>query len=300
MSFAAFKKKRNATEILEKMQKPAKSYEKSEFYYPVIDKEKGTASAIIRFLPGKNTDLPYVTVYSHRFKGDDGRWMFVDLCGTTIGKECGVCGANKILWESEQEAKRKIASARKRDRKYIFNVLIVQDSMQPELEGTVQPYSCGQTIFDLITSAMKPEFEGEELKDPFDIDEGNNFMLRIRRDPAKNNQVTYDKSKFEDTKSVICDGNETKQKAVYEAMIDLNKYIDPSRLMDDKMMQDKVAAAYATCIGGRVVAPAASIPTPEPRASKAAEMDSPPWGDDEEGAGSEDEDLDFFRKLANE
>ena len=57
-----------------------------------------------------------------------------------------------------------------------------------------------------IEAMMMPEFEGEESKDPFDIQEGMNFKLAIRRVEDFPN---YDLCTFE-PQSALCDGDVAK------------------------------------------------------------------------------------------
>lgn len=238
------KRKYNVQDMVEKMATTEKKYHRAEdeCYYPVMDKQTETADVTIRFLPGKEeTDAPYIIRYSHMFKGDNGKWFIMDVCPTSNGEKCPVCEINSKMWNTEEPKKQEIVRQRKRRKNYFFNILVVKDSEQPEKEGKVFPFMCGSQIFNMIVENMKPQF-GEEPKNPFDLFEGNNFHLRIMRDPSSK-QITYKKSKFDEKKTAIFDGDETKLEEVYNSMIDLKKFIKGSVQDYSKRIRD----AYSIC-----------------------------------------------------
>ena len=88
---------------------------------------------------------------------------------------------------------------------------------------------------------MMPEFEGEESKDPFDIQEGMNFKLAIRRVEDFPN---YDLCTFE-PQSALCDGDVAKQKAILAKCHDLSELVDPSLFKSF----DELEAKYFKAIG---------------------------------------------------
>ncbi len=167
----------------------------------------GNGFAIIRFLPGKTEDdIPFVKIYNHGFQNESGKW-FVENCPTTLEKNCPVCEANGVLWNSGIEANKDIVRKRKRKLKYASNVLVVQDSKNPENEGKVFIFKYGQKIFDKIVYAMQPAVDDkgnpidpdEVPINPFDPVEGANFKLKIRKVDGFAN---FDKSEFEDTSEI--------------------------------------------------------------------------------------------------
>ena len=222
----------------------SKSDFKNEFYYPSRNKD-GVANVVIRFLPQKDLNkIPYVTKYSHFFKGSDGRWCIMDLCPTTLGINCPVCTKNSELWQTGLDENKAQASAKKRKKDYICNVLIVKDPENPEKEGTVQLFKFGPMIYKLLIDVMQPKFEDEEPLDPFDILEGADFNLRIIKDETKN-QITYERSKFLQ-KSVLFNGDEEKIKELIDKLHDLDKYIDESLLLSPEAMDKFMEKAYGT------------------------------------------------------
>lgn len=240
-----FKKNRDRASSMVKSAVEDKGYT-NEFYYPERD-QQGAASVVIRFLPQKDPEaVPFVSLFRHMFKGDDGKWVVADLCATTIGGECEICKRNSILWNTNNKDKQAIARARKRKKEYICNVLVVKDPKSPEKEGKVFPYRFGPTIYEKIKSAISPSYEDESGFNPFDLWEGADFLLRIRKD-SQSKQITYDDSKFAQ-QSMLCDGDEEKIVKLLDQCVDLSKYIDPSLVINNDELARKCDSAYADTI----------------------------------------------------
>ena len=197
------------------------------FYYPKRS-EKKSASVLLRLLPSANEDeFPYILTYSHGFKGDDGRWLFQDLCPTSYNGTCPICQCNNKLWNTGDPAFQDIARKRARRKNYIANVYVLSDPQQPEKEGKVHPFKFGPQIFGIIKTAIKPEFEDDEPCFPFDLFEGADFNLKIVNDPSKG-MITYAKSSFINKGSAFLDGDDAAIDAVMEQAQPLSKWLDPS------------------------------------------------------------------------
>lgn len=285
----------------------------SDLYKPKADPTTGNAEVKIRFLPAKEEDGNiFVTRYSHFFKGDNG-WVVMDICPTTHGQPCPICDANSKLWNSGDEEEKNIARKRKRRKAYLFNVVVVNDPVQPKYNGTVQTMEIGYTIFQKIMAAMKPEFESEEPKNPFDIFGGNNFIFRMKMDKAKG-QITYEDSKFEDKATDLFDGDKEKLKAVFENMADLNFFLQPEPTQEKKDWAKITCEAYSKCCpeiaaanpeylkSKGVKAPATDFSADIPwDVSESAPAPAAPAPTPEETpAGGEESDMDFFKRLASE
>ena len=308
MGFDSFRKSRmnfNET-VLKATQEKTKNYgDGYDYWKPEVDKEKGTASAVIRFLPPKDSELPYAKVYSHFFKGDDGKWCVIDRCPTTYGEQCPVCQSNSTLWNGGQEDK---ARNRKRRTNYVFNIYVVKDSANPDNEGKVFLYKTGPAIFNMITEAMTPEFDGEEPKMPFDLYEGHNFNLRVRSDASRGGLASYDKSFFDDRATAVAKSDEELER-IYNAMVNLDEYIQVGRLSENDIRK-KIANAYVSS-GIAMTASQALVNSEVEEAMKSEPMDSfkamdkLPWDEEpmkpSESFSDDDEDtLDYFKKLASE
>jgi hypothetical protein len=148
--------------------------------------EDGNGTAVFRFLPPSDGETtPFVRMFSHSFRGPTGQF-YIENSLTTIGGQDAVSDHNKMLWATETEANRKLASERKRKLTYISNVYVIKDPLHPENEGKVFKYKYGQKIMDMVKSAWKPEFaeddEGNAIVPvkPFDLYEGANFNWRAK------------------------------------------------------------------------------------------------------------------------
>lgn len=225
MSFANLK--RNRSQDLAKLAKDAEKtasggggYEKDERYWsPTVDKA-GNGTAVLRFLPGtESDDIPWNQMWRHAFKGPGG-W-YIENSRTTLGQnEKDPCGEfNSELWNSvtdEQDPKnespqRKQVKAQKRKLEYISNVYIVKDPGNPANEGKVFLYKYGKKIFEKLNNKMNPPEEDIKPVSPFDMWEGANFRLRIRKVDGNRN---YDTSEF-DAVSALLDGDDDQLEVVY-------------------------------------------------------------------------------------
>jgi gp32 DNA binding protein like len=209
------------------------------YWKPEVDKA-GTGSAIIRFLPAKvEENFPFVQLWSHGFQGPTGKW-FIDQCPTSIEEKCPACEANGELWQTGNEAKKKLASSRKRKLNYISNILVVNDPKHPENNGKVFLYKFGKKIFEKIKDMINPPeaFADMASVDPFDMVEGANFKLRITR---QDNFPNYDKSSFDAPTPI---GDEDRIAEVENQLFSLNELLDTKHFKsyaDLKKRFDQVA-----------------------------------------------------------
>lgn len=217
------------------------NYDDPRFWEPTKD-ASGSGYAVLRFLPARNEgDLPFVKTYSHGFKSLGG-W-FIENCPTTINDKCPVCDDNNTLWNSGIESNKKIASDRKRQLKYIANVLVVKDPAKPELDGQVKMFRFGQKIMDKIQTALngRPEL-GIAPKNVFGFFEGVNFnlvMVKVANFP------NYDQSTFTEAPDLF-GGEEAPLIELMEKMFDLNEFVKPEQFKP----YDDLKARHAKVTGG--------------------------------------------------
>ena len=226
MSFANLKKKRQSNfdklkTQLEGLTNKSENVEE-EYWTPVFDQEAGIGSAVIRFLPSKDSDeLPWVKVFSHYFQGSGG-W-YIEKSLTTIGQKDPVYELNGTLYNSGDEALKLQGRKQKRNVSYYANIYVVKDPANPDNEGKVFLYKFGTTIFNKITEAISPKFEDEEAIDPFDLWSGANFKIRMK---MKGDYLNYDDSAFDRTSSLHDD--EDFLEKVYNQIKPLSVFTDPS------------------------------------------------------------------------
>lgn len=295
------KNRGHASDILAKaVQNSTVKKQDDSLYYPERD-STGSASVIIRFLPQKNTDaVPFISKYNHIFKlKNSNKWLW-EACPTTVGKDCPFCERNSKLFTSGNSNMVQVARERKRKKEYYANILVIKDPKSPEKEGRVFIYRFGQSIMDFLTNAISPKYEDEPKFNPFDLWEGADFYLRIRRDEVKK-QVTYADSKFA-TPSELFPDDDAKKEAVLEQCYDLSEKC-LKNLKSYSELDEMAKPLYRDWFPDDMEHEECSNmhTEPEPRPSANTEpKPSVPWKDEPEEHGTMDDTLSEFRKLVNE
>jgi hypothetical protein len=278
-----------------------KTYQNNDerYWKPEVDKA-GTGSAVIRFLPAKmGEEYPFVELHTHGFQGPTGKW-FIDNCPTSIGEKCPACEANSLLWNTGTESNKKLASARKRKLNNVSNILVVSDPKHPENNGKVFLYRYGKKIFDKIKDmiAPPPEFADMEPIDPFSLEEGANFKLRIIRADGFPN---YDKSSFDGASAV---GDEDRIAEIEAQLHSVNEVLDVKNFKSYEKLKERFLMVTAGAEPATsddesqddelpVAKPKAVNKTVAPKvAGKTAKAKAPAT------AGADEEDADYFARLA--
>ena len=222
MDFKQLKKASTLGDLTEKLLKEAEKMggannQKDERIFSVSKDKSGNGVAILRFLPAAaGESSPIVKLYNHGFQ-ENGKWL-IENCPTTLGEQCPICSSNSVLYHSGIDAKKKISSARKRKLSFYSNVYIVKNPANPELENTIMIFRYGKKIFDKIMSAIKPEFDGDEQIDPFDMWNGADFKIKmksIRESSSGAVYPNYDDSTFLPP-SPLLDGDDEKLEAIWK------------------------------------------------------------------------------------
>ena len=214
MSISALRNQSSLDKLLAQVQKDEtpttdkKSYVDERLWKPQVDKA-GNGYAVIRFLPAsKDEEMPWVRVWNHAFQGPTGQW-YIENSLTTINQKDPVSEYNTQLWNSGVESDKEIARKQKRKLQYYSNIYVVSDSVNPSNQGKVFLFRYGKKIFDKLSEAMQPAFEDETPINPFDLWEGANFKLKIRKVDGYWN---YDKSEF-DKPSKLNDNDDEMEKS---------------------------------------------------------------------------------------
>lgn len=303
MSISALRNQNSLDKLLAQVQqdeKPSggekKSYVDDRLWKPVVDKG-GNGYAVIRFLPAPEGDseMPWVRVWNHAFQGPTGQW-FIENSLTTINQTCPISEMNSQLWNSGVESDKEIARKQKRKLQYYSNIYVVEDTMNPENNGKVMLYRYGKKIYDKIMEAMQPEFADETPINPFDLWEGANFKLKIRKVDGYWN---YDKSEFDNPVQLKPTDEElesiygkTHSLADFTAQSNFKSY-DELKARLDAVLSGTVSTAKtaAAMVEEDTVdfTPPVSTPTPEPQTAPFSATN-----DDDDDAMS------YFEKLANE
>ena len=298
MSISTLRNQNSLDKLLAQVQqdeKPSggekKSYVDDRLWKPVVDKG-GNGYAVIRFLPAPEGDseMPWVRVWNHAFQGPTGQW-FIENSLTTINQTCPISEMNSQLWNSGVESDKEIARKQKRKLQYYANIYVVEDAANPENNGKVMLYKFGKKIFDKLMEAMQPEFPDDPQINPFDMWEGANFKLKIRKVDGYWN---YDKSEFDSTSQLKSTDDELE--AIYKKTHSLNDFIAPSNFKTYDELKTRLDAVLSGTVATKTAAamvdeeevpftPSFKTEAPAPIASVDA---------------VEDDAMSYFEKLANE
>jgi len=239
MSFAEMKKKRgdklqNLLKETAKLNSPSGGQgDDDRFWRPELDKS-GNGMAVIRFLPAPDgEDLPWARTWNHGFQGPGG-W-YIENSLTTLSQKDPVSEHNSQLWNSGVEANKDIARKQKRRLTYMANVYVVSDPVNPQNEGQVRLYKFGKKIWDKVNDKMNPEFADETPVNPFDLWEGANFKIKIRKIDGFSN---YDKSEFATPGPL--DEDETKMEDIWKTEYSLAEFTDPKNFKSYAELKEKL------------------------------------------------------------
>ena len=215
---------------------------------------------------------------------------------TTLGQKDPVSEHNSQLWNSGIEANKEIARKQKRRLNYTANVYIIKDPAHPENEGQVKFYRFGKKIFDKINDLMNPEFEDESPVNPFDLWEGANFKMKIRKIEGYSN---YDKSEFEAPSALLDD--DARLEEIWKSEFSLKELVSTDKFKTFEELKIKLDKVLG--LGTENIPPAFSLPkdntedvpfdggkpfTPQPTTPKPAA----------ESEDNDEEALGYFQKLA--
>jgi len=302
MSFAELKRNRtDLSKLVEQAKETTgttntRQSDDPRFWQPTRDKA-GNGYAVIRFLPGSaDAATPWIRYWDHAFKGPTGQW-YIEKSLTSIGQQDPLSELNSKMWNSGVESDKGIVRQRKRNLRYVANVLIVSDPSNPENEGQVKLYRFGKKIFDKIMDSMQPQFPDETPVNPFDMWEGADFTVKIRKVEGYPN---YDASSFKSPAAVP--GSDEELEALYNKQHELGEWTDPTNYKT----YDELKARLALVLGEsapRTAKQAASLELDDeipdfPTAAASAPTSAPAPVVATAEAASDDDTMSYFAKLA--
>ena len=276
-----------------------KNFSDDRYWKPELDKS-GNGYAVLRLLPAANgEELPWIQYWDHGFQGPGG-W-FIEKSLTTLGKADPVSEHNTTLWNTGEEANKDIARKQKRRLHYVSNVLVVSDPKHPEFEGKVMLYRYGKKIFEKIKDVMQPQFEDESPLNPFDLWEGADFKLKVRKVDGYWN---YDKSEFAASAPLSEDDSELE--TVYNKQHSLAELIAPDQFKSYDELKEKMERVLGLSFDDPTWEGGASAETiaDDNTASNVATAQETPWADNPTPqvatSNKEDNSLSYFEKLAQD
>ena len=297
MSISALRNQNSLDKLLQQVQKdesPAtekKSYVDERLWKPNVDKA-GNGYAVIRFLPApKGEELPWVRVWNHAFQGPTGQW-YIENSLTTLSQKDPVSEYNSQLWNSGVESDKEIARKQKRKLQYYSNIYVIQDSANPENEGKVMLYRYGKKIFDKLMETMQPAFEDETPVNPFDLWEGANFKLKIRKVDGYWN---YDKSEFDSVTQLKSTDEELE--TIWNSEYSLTDFTAPSNFKSYDELKTRLDAVLS---GTTVASKTAAAMIEEDETPFNPTFKSEPAPQPASVDNEDDDAMSYFEKLANE
>jgi len=293
-SFASLKKNRSAdlerlNQSIEKINNPKNNFSREDerFWKAELDKS-GSGYAVIRFLPSpENEDMPYVRVFNHGFQGPGG-W-YIENSLTTIGQKDPLAEYNSTLWNSGIEANKEIARKQKRRLTYFSNIFVVEDKANPQNEGKNFLFRYGKKIFDMVSSMANPEFEDETQVDVFNLWDGANFKLKIRKLDGYSN---YDKSEFITAAPLLEDDD--KMEIVWKSQHSLEEFVNESNFKSFDDLKTRLDTVLGNTPSPAMSAPASVEATSAPFDGGRPITSTP----SSTGETTNDDNLDYFKKLA--
>ena len=309
MSFADLKRKsQNNLQFLQKELEKSSSGKNVDdrFWKPEVD-ASGNGYAVIRFLPAPEGEtVPWAKVYSHAFQGPGG-W-YIENSLTTLNEKDPVGEVNRRLWNSGSDEDKETARKQKRKLQYYSNIYVVKDPKHPENEGKVFLYKYGKKIHDKILAAMQPEFQDETPVNVFDLCEGANFKLKIKKVAGYWN---YDSSEFDSVSALSAD--DTELEGVWKSEHSLEAFTSKDQFKSYEDLERRLNLVLG--IGSRP-ASRPSVDDEEyepvaatggfndaditPQSSFRQQMSAAPSPVKEESIVEDDDALSYFAKLAEE
>ena len=301
MSFADLKRKsqNNFSFLQKELEKSASGKQVDDrFWKPEVD-ASGNGYAVIRFLPAPEGEtVPWAKVYSHAFQGPGG-W-YIENSLTTLNEKDPVGEINRRLWNSGSDEDKETARKQKRKLQYYSNILVVKDPKNPENEGRVFLYKYGKKIHDKILAAMQPEFQDEDPVNVFDLWEGANFKLKIKKVAGYWN---YDSSEFDSVSALSADDDELEK--VWKQEYSLEAFTNKDQFKTYEELEARLNLVLG--VGQRPAARPSvddeeyepSYPDPEPSSFR-SRVSAAPSPVKEEAVVDDDDALSYFARLAEE
>lgn len=223
----------------------------------------------VRLLPyGKDPSKTFFHYYQHGWNSFATGQYTSAISLQSFGERDPIAEERyKILRTGTEEEKEK-AKAIMRSEKWLVNVYVVNDPVNPENNGKVKMLRYGKQIHNIIMDAI----EGEDAADlgPRIFDLGPNgvsFRVKVEK---QGDYPTYVSSKFAMPGAI--DGlDEEDHKSIYDGVFDLSSVFPVKSANELKTMMDehyfvRDSSSNVNAVAEQVVVdtPIESVPTPEP------------------------------------
>jgi hypothetical protein len=208
--------------------KSAMSEQRSGGSFKDILKTEVGNSYLVRLIP--NVDDITSTIYHYYNHGwrslATGQYVSCQ-CPTTQGNRCPICEERVRLYRGDEDDK-KNAKLLGRKEQWITNVIVVDDPVNPENNGTIKILRYGKQLDKIIHDATEGIDKDEFGARIFDLSE-DGCNLRIMVEKNDGGYPTYVSSKFL-RESAISGMTEKKIEDTYENLFDLSKVFETKSL----------------------------------------------------------------------
>ena len=179
---------------------------------------------------------------------------------------------------------------------YISNVYVIKDPANPQNEGTIRLYKFGKKIWDKLNDKMNPQFEDETPVNPFDLWEGCNFKIKIRKLDGFSN---YDKSEFESP--LPLDEDDAKMEEIWKGEHSLEEFTDQKNFKSYAELKEKMERVLGLTTGTNEVPSDVPFDGGKPMTAEQAAVKPPETATPvvAETAGDSEE-YSYFAKLAEQ
>lgn len=172
-----------------------------------------------------NTIWPYAW-HGWKSTNGSGKSIFV-LCPSTYGETCPICQKSIKLWKSNNADDKALSKKINRRRNRMVNFYVIDDSKNPDNNGTVKIFRYGEQIDEKIKDATigdDKELYGNRI---WSLDEtGCNFRIKVTPNhDGKDAWPTYVKSSFYPPSKI--DGmTPERQEEIFNSAFDLTKQFE--------------------------------------------------------------------------
>ena len=262
----------------------------SNYWRPTLTEEDKSKEYLVRILPNDDTDFPWVEIQTHMFKFPNTQYVsincpqrhkIVDKDTDKVAK-CPICKIVNEIYDSEDQRKiDTIASDRRAKKRYICNVLILEDDREDGANvGKVFQWSFGKQIYEILLDNME-----DEDYYFFDPEEGADLKIKMNwTGTGSRKYPEYVKSKFVNENSAITIDGDELDEAKIDELLEKTFKLNQEHLAEEKFMSvGKIEAVYENqgfkdldYDGDEEVAPKKKKPAPEPEEDEDEDEPTPP------------------------
>jgi hypothetical protein len=174
----------------------------------------------VRLLPfAKDPSKTFFHYYNHGWNSFATGQYVQTLSPQTFGERDPIAEERfKVLRTGSEEEKEKMSAVRRLE-KWLVNVYVIDDPVNPDNNGKVKILRYGKQLQKIITEAIEGEDAEEFGPRIFDLgSDGVNFKIKVEQ---QGDFPTYVSSRF--TSAGKIDLNEDQQKDIYEGAFDLTE-----------------------------------------------------------------------------